>query len=216
MQARSQTDCPQHCLEGNKHIRLIVATTQTESMGGLYRALRVMRISLLAGELQTMRLSSSGALLSGAASSRLFQLVTSVLTLLFTTSSIVSCQNSSPLHHLVHCKLSNFLSFSACAPKSTSPRHGHTAACTVFQCSSQRTEYISGCNVCTCTVLVYLCADSLALEQECNGYAHTARVAAVLISNYSKNTTQSWIQACYVAACGGSSQYSQLLALIRL
>ena len=55
------------------------------------RALRVMRISLLAGELQAMRLSSSGALLSGAASSRLFQLVTSVLTLLFTTSSIVSC-----------------------------------------------------------------------------------------------------------------------------
>lgn len=49
-----------------------------------------MRISLLAGELQAMRLSSSGALLSGAASSRLFQLVTSVLTLLFTTSSIVS------------------------------------------------------------------------------------------------------------------------------
>lgn len=49
-----------------------------------------MRISLLAGELQAMRLSSSGALLSGAASSRLFQLITSVLTLLFTTSSIVS------------------------------------------------------------------------------------------------------------------------------
>lgn len=56
-----------------------------------HRALRVMRISLLAGELQAMRLSSSGALLSGAASSRLFQLITSVLTLLFTTSSIVSC-----------------------------------------------------------------------------------------------------------------------------
>ena len=55
-----------------------------------HRALRVMRISLLAGELQAMRLSSSGALLSGAASSRLFQLITSVLTLLFTTSSIVS------------------------------------------------------------------------------------------------------------------------------
>ena len=53
-----------------------------------------MRISLLAGELQAMRLSSSGALLSGAASSRLFQLITSVLTLLFTTSSIVSCQSA--------------------------------------------------------------------------------------------------------------------------
>ncbi|KAK9808990.1 hypothetical protein WJX72_007481 [[Myrmecia] bisecta] len=55
----------------------------------ILRALRVMRISLLAGELQTMHLSSSGALLSGAASVRLFQLVASVLTLLFTTSSIV-------------------------------------------------------------------------------------------------------------------------------
>ena len=48
-----------------------------------------MRVSLLAGELRSMHLSSSGALLSGAASIRLFQLVASVLTLLFTTSSIV-------------------------------------------------------------------------------------------------------------------------------
>jgi len=53
------------------------------------RALRVMRISLLAGELKQMNVSSSGALLSGAASVRLFQLIASVLTLLFTTSSIV-------------------------------------------------------------------------------------------------------------------------------
>ncbi len=67
---------------------------RTESMGCFRRALRVMRISLLAGELQAMRLSSSGALLSGAASSRLFQLITSVLTLLFTTSSIVSSLQS--------------------------------------------------------------------------------------------------------------------------
>ena len=36
-----------------------------------------------------MHLSSSGALLSGAASIRLYQLVASVLTLLFTTSAIV-------------------------------------------------------------------------------------------------------------------------------
>ncbi len=49
-----------------------------------------MRISLLAGEMRTMHLSSSGALLSGAASIRLYQLVASVLTLLFTTSAIVS------------------------------------------------------------------------------------------------------------------------------
>lgn len=55
----------------------------------LDRALRVMRVSLLAGELKQMNISSSGALLSGAASVRLFQLVASVLTLLFTTSSIV-------------------------------------------------------------------------------------------------------------------------------
>ena len=53
------------------------------------RALRVTRISLLAGELKSMHLSSSGALLSGAASIRLYQLVASVLTLLFTTSAIV-------------------------------------------------------------------------------------------------------------------------------
>ena len=55
----------------------------------IYRALRVLRISLLAGELRTVHLSSSGALLSGAATVRLFQLVASVLTLLFTASSIV-------------------------------------------------------------------------------------------------------------------------------
>ena len=53
------------------------------------RALRVLRISLLAGEMRSMHLSSSGALLSGAASIRLYQLVASVLTLLFTTSAIV-------------------------------------------------------------------------------------------------------------------------------
>ncbi|EIE18822.1 hypothetical protein COCSUDRAFT_59753 [Coccomyxa subellipsoidea C-169] len=55
----------------------------------ILRALRVMRISLLAGEMRSMHLSSSGALLSGAASIRLYQLVASVLTLLFTTSAIV-------------------------------------------------------------------------------------------------------------------------------
>ena len=58
-----------------------------------HRALRVTRISLLAGELKSMHLSSSGALLSGAASIRLYQLVASVLTLLFTTSAIVSARS---------------------------------------------------------------------------------------------------------------------------
>lgn len=68
----------------------------------ILRALRVMRISLLAGELQAMRLSSSGALLSGAASSRLFQLITSVLTLLFTTSSIVHLVERIPWHEALY------------------------------------------------------------------------------------------------------------------
>ena len=52
----------------------------------------MLRISLLAGEMRSMHLSSSGALLSGAASIRLYQLVASVLTLLFTTSAIVRLQ----------------------------------------------------------------------------------------------------------------------------
>ena len=49
----------------------------------------MMRISLLAGDLRNMHKTTTGALLSGAASVRMFQLVASVLTLLFTTSSIV-------------------------------------------------------------------------------------------------------------------------------
>ena len=67
-----------------------------------HRALRVLRISLLAGEMRSMHLSSSGALLSGAASIRLYQLIASVLTLLFTTSAIVRPellpQTLSPCH----------------------------------------------------------------------------------------------------------------------
>ncbi len=57
----------------------------------------MLRISLLAGEMRSMHLSSSGALLSGAASIRLYQLVASVLTLLFTTSAIVRPISSSVL-----------------------------------------------------------------------------------------------------------------------
>ena len=66
------------------------------------RALRVMRLSLLAGELNGMHLSSSGALLSGAASIRLLQLVASVLTLLFTTSSIVHLVERIPFHDALY------------------------------------------------------------------------------------------------------------------
>jgi hypothetical protein len=66
------------------------------------RALRVMRLSLLAGELNGMHLSSSGALLSGAASIRLLQLVASVLTLLFTTSSIVHLVERIPFHNALY------------------------------------------------------------------------------------------------------------------
>ena len=49
----------------------------------------MMRISLLAGDLRNMHKTTTGALLSGAASVRMFQLIASVLTLLFTTSSVV-------------------------------------------------------------------------------------------------------------------------------
>ncbi|KAK9826205.1 hypothetical protein WJX81_007538 [Elliptochloris bilobata] len=68
----------------------------------ILRALRVMRLSLLAGELNGMHLSSSGALLSGAASIRLLQLVASVLTLLFTTSSIVHLVERIPFHDALY------------------------------------------------------------------------------------------------------------------
>jgi hypothetical protein len=61
-----------------------------------------MRLSLLAGELNGMHLSSSGALLSGAASIRLLQLVASVLTLLFTTSSIVHLVERIPFHNALY------------------------------------------------------------------------------------------------------------------
>ena len=61
-----------------------------------------MRLSLLAGELNSMHLSSSGALLSGAASIRLLQLVASVLTLLFTTSSIVHLVERVPFHESLY------------------------------------------------------------------------------------------------------------------
>ena len=67
----------------------------------------MLRISLLAGEMRSMHLSSSGALLSGAASIRLYQLVASVLTLLFTTSAIVRLQLLTKAS-LLHCERSQF------------------------------------------------------------------------------------------------------------
>ena len=80
------------------------------------RALRVMRLSLLAGELNGMHLSSSGALLSGAASIRLLQLVASVLTLLFTTSSIVHLVERIPFHDALY-----FVTTTLTTVRSTSP-----------------------------------------------------------------------------------------------
>eukprot|EP00884_Botryococcus_braunii_P010005 jgi/Botrbrau1/19005/Bobra.0100s0039.1 len=67
----------------------------------ILRALRVMRVSLLAGEIRSVKLSS-GALLSGAASIRLYQLVASVLSLLFTTSSIVVLVERIPFHEALY------------------------------------------------------------------------------------------------------------------
>ena len=66
------------------------------------RALRVMRVALLAGELGQMHASSSGRLLASAASVRLFQLVASVATLLFTTSAVVNLVERIPFHDALY------------------------------------------------------------------------------------------------------------------
>ena len=66
------------------------------------RALRVMRVTLLAGELGSMHASSSGRLLASAASVRLFQLVASVATLLFTTSAVVNLVERMPFHDALY------------------------------------------------------------------------------------------------------------------
>ena len=72
------------------------------------RAMRVMRISLLAGQLQMLHLRS-GALLSNLATLRLLQLIASVLALLFTTASIVRrpashslCMPEQGCHQWIH------------------------------------------------------------------------------------------------------------------
>ena len=66
------------------------------------RALRVMRVALLAGELGSMHASSSGRLLASEASVRLFQLVASVATLLFTTSAVVNLVERMPFHDALY------------------------------------------------------------------------------------------------------------------
>lgn len=66
------------------------------------RALRVMRVALLAGELGSMHASSSGRLLASAASVRLFQLIASVATLLFTTSAVVNLVERMPFHDALY------------------------------------------------------------------------------------------------------------------
>ena len=73
-----------------------------DTEGGPGRALRVMRVSLLAGQLGQMHLTSSGALLTGAASVRLFQLIASVATLLFTASSVIVLLERRPFHDALY------------------------------------------------------------------------------------------------------------------
>ena len=80
----------------------------------------MLRISLLAGEMRSMHLSSSGALLSGAASIRLYQLVASVLTLLFTTSAIVRLQLLTKAS-LLYCERSRSLLHVCCGPNMCLP-----------------------------------------------------------------------------------------------
>ena len=66
------------------------------------RALRVLRVSVLAGELGSMHAASSGALLASAASVRLFQLVASVATLLFTAAAVVNLVEKMPFHDALY------------------------------------------------------------------------------------------------------------------
>lgn len=100
------------------------------------RALRVMRLSLLAGELNGMHLSSSGALLSGAASIRLLQLVASVLTLLFTTSSIVHLVERIPFHDALY-----FVTTTLTTARSVAP------CCHLVCCLRPHGVVVSGCHV---------------------------------------------------------------------
>ena len=66
------------------------------------RALRVLRVSVLAGELGSMHAASSGALLASAASVRLFQLVASVATLLFTGAAVINLVEKMPFHDALY------------------------------------------------------------------------------------------------------------------
>lgn len=68
----------------------------------LLRALRVVRVALLAGEMGAMHASSSGRLLASAAAVRVFQLAASVATLLFTTSAVVNVVERIPFHDALY------------------------------------------------------------------------------------------------------------------
>ena len=65
------------------------------------RALRLLRLSMLAGNLPRMKLSK-GALLYGAVNVRLMQLLASVMALLFTTASMVHLLERIPWHDALY------------------------------------------------------------------------------------------------------------------
>ncbi|EFJ43388.1 hypothetical protein VOLCADRAFT_106827 [Volvox carteri f. nagariensis] len=67
----------------------------------IFRALRLLRLCLLTGNLPLMKLSRS-ALLSGAVNVRLMQLVASVLALLFTSASLVQAVERLPWHDALY------------------------------------------------------------------------------------------------------------------
>lgn len=67
----------------------------------VFRALRLLRLTLLTGNLPSMKLSRS-ALLSGAFNVRLLQLTASVAALLFTASSIIHVLERLPFHDALY------------------------------------------------------------------------------------------------------------------
>ncbi|KAL4448241.1 hypothetical protein ABPG75_005460 [Micractinium tetrahymenae] len=80
------------------------------SLGGIdlrwtkiLRSMRVLRVGLLSSELRSLHLSTRhGAWLSTGANFRLFQLLTSVLILLFTTSSVIQIVERMPFHQALY------------------------------------------------------------------------------------------------------------------
>ncbi|PSC70953.1 transcription factor MYB44-like isoform B [Micractinium conductrix] len=80
------------------------------SLGGIdlrwtkiLRSMRVLRVGLLSSELRSLHLSTRrGTWLSAGTNFRLFQLLTSVLILLFTTSSIIQIVEKMPFHQALY------------------------------------------------------------------------------------------------------------------